>query len=88
MSTQILTVSSKGQISLPISIRKLLSINTGDKLVAYTSGDVIMLKTLKLPSAEEFEASLDEAQKWAASVGYEESDVDDIIKSTRRKKRV
>ncbi len=87
MNTQILTVSSKGQISLPISIRKRLSIGTGDKLVAYTSGDVIMLKTLKLPSAEEFEASLDEAQKWATSVGYDESDVNDIIKSARRKKR-
>ena len=88
MNTQILTVSSKGQISLPINIRKLLSINTGDKLVAYTSGDVIMLKTLKLPSAEEFEASLDETQKWAISVGYDESDVEDIVKSVRRKKRV
>ncbi len=88
MNTQILTVSSKGQISLPVSIRKLLSIDTGDKLVAYTSGDVIMLKTLKLPSAEEFEASLDEAQQWAASVGYDESEVNDIIKSARRKKRV
>ena len=88
MSTQILTVSSKGQISLPVSIRKLLSIDTGDKLVAYTSGDVIMLKTLKLPSAEEFEASLDEAQKWAKSVGYNENDVNDIIKSVRKKKRV
>ena len=88
MNTQILTVSSKGQISLPVSIRKLLSINTGDKLVAYTSGDVIMLKTLKLPTAEEFEALLDEAQKWAMSVGYNESDVDDIVKSVRRKKRV
>lgn len=87
MSPQILTVSSKGQISLPVSIRKLLSIDTGDKLVAYTSGDVIMLKTLKLPSAEEFEASLDEAQKWALSVGYNENDVDDIVKSVRRKKR-
>ena len=87
MSTQILTVSSKGQISLPVSIRKLLSIDTGDK-VAYTSGDVIMLKTLKLPSAEEFEASLDEAQKWAKSVGYNESDVNDIVKSVRKKKRV
>lgn len=83
MNTQILTVSSKGQISLPVSIRKLLSINTGDKLIAYTSGDVIMLKALKLPTAEEFEASLDEAQKWAASVGYEENDVDDIVKSAR-----
>lgn len=88
MSTQILTVSSKGQISLPVSIRKLLSINTGDKLVAYTSGDVIILKTLKLPSAEEFEASLDKAQKWAMSVGYSENDVNDIIKSARKKKRV
>lgn len=88
MSMQILTVSSKGQISLPVGIRKMLSINTGDKLVAYTSGDVIMLKTLKLPSAEEFEESLDEAQKWAASVGYKESDIDDIIKSTRRKRNI
>ena len=71
MKMQVLTVSSKGQISLPISIRKMLSIGTGDKLVAYASGDAIMLKTLKLPTAQEFEKSLDEAQKWAASVGYE-----------------
>ena len=88
MNAQILTVSSKGQISLPVSIRKSLSIDAGDKLVVYTSGDVIMLKTLKIPSAEEFEASLDEAQKWAASVGYKESDVDDVIKSVREKKRL
>lgn len=47
-----------------------------------------MLKTLKLPSAEEFEASLDEAKKWAMSIGYNENDVNDIIKSVRRKKRV
>ena len=68
MNTQVLTVSSKGQISLPVSIRKLLSIETGDKLVAYASGDVIMLKTLKLPTAEEI-------------------DVNDIIKSVRKRKK-
>lgn len=87
MNTQVLTVSSKGQISLPIAIRKSLSIDTGDKLVAYTSGDVIMLKVLKLPTAEEFEASMDRAQEWASSVGYAEEDVNDIIKSVRRSKR-
>ncbi len=87
MNTQILTVSSKGQISLPISIRKLLSIDTGDKLAAYASGDVIMLKTLKIPSSAEFEALLDEAQNWAASVGYDEKDVKDIIQSVRKKKK-
>ncbi len=87
MDMQVLTVSSKGQIALPVNLRKMLSIDTGDKLVAYTSGDVIMLKVLKLPTAEEFEASLKEAQSWAASAGYQESDVDDIIKSARKKKR-
>ena len=87
MNAQVLTVSSKGQISLPTSIRKLLSIDKGDKLVAYTSGDVIMLKALKLPTIEEFEKSMDEAQDWAASVGYEEQDVNEIIKSVRAKKR-
>ena len=88
MNTQISTVSSKGQISLPVSIRKLLSISSGDKLVAYASGDTIILKALKLPTAEEFEASLNEAQEWAASVGYSERDVDEIIKSVRKKKKV
>ena len=88
MNTQILTVSSKGQIFLPVSIRKLLSISSGDKLVAYASGDTIILKALKLPTAEEFEASLNEAQEWAASVGYSERDVDEIIKSVRKKKKV
>jgi hypothetical protein len=44
-------------------------------------------KALKLPSAEEFEASLDEAQEWAASVGYTEADVNDIIKSARKKNK-
>ena len=87
MDMQVLTVSSKGQISLPVSIRKMLSIGTGDKLVAYASGDAIMLKTLKMPTVQELEKSLEEAQKWASSVGYEESDVNDIIKSVRKRSR-
>lgn len=87
MNAKILTVSSKGQISLPTSIRKMLSIKTGDKLVAYTSGDVVMLKSIKLPTIEEFEASLDEAKEWASLVGYQEKDVNDIIKNARKKKK-
>lgn len=87
MNTQILTVSSKGQVSLPVNIRKKLSISTGDSLVAYATDDAIILKILKLPTIKEFEKALLEAKTWAASVGYEENDVNDIIKSTRRGKR-
>lgn len=87
MSTQVLTVSSKGQIVLPAALRKNLNIVTGDKLAVYCSGDVVMLKVLRFPELEEFKESLDEAKEWADTVGYKESDVNDIIKSVRRKKR-
>ena len=87
MDAQVLTVSSKGQISIPIDFRRQLSLKAGDKLVAYTSGDVIMLKTLRLPSAEEFKTSLDEAQQWADSVGYTEDDVNSIIRSVRKNRK-
>lgn len=87
MNAQVLTVSSKGQISLPVNIRKKLSIDTGDKLVLYASKDAIMIKTLKLPSMEEFEKSLLKAQKWASSVGYKQEDINSIIKAKRKSKR-
>ena len=86
MNAQVLSVSSKGQIVLPVNMRKTLSIDTGDKLVAYVSGDVIMMKVLKFPTVEEFEASMDEAKEWASSVGYQEEEVDDIIKNVRKRK--
>ncbi|MBQ6508252.1 MAG: AbrB/MazE/SpoVT family DNA-binding domain-containing protein [Flexilinea sp.] len=87
MSVDVLTVSSKGQVVLPASMRRSLSIETGSKLAAYVSDDFIMLKVLHLPTVDEFRSKLDEAQAWAASVGYTEEDVDDIVKSVREKNR-
>ncbi len=87
MNTQVLTVSSKGQIALPVGMRKMLSIETGDKLVAYASGDTIILKSLKLPDTAEFEAELDRAKEWADSVGYKEDDVESIVKSVKKRNR-
>ena len=88
MNAQVVTVSTKGQIAIPFSMRRDLEIDAGDKLVAYTSGDVIMLKVLKIPKLDEFEQALNEAQEWAKDVGYVESDVNAIIKETRKSKRL
>lgn len=83
MTAEVLTISSKGQISIPVEFRNKLEIGQGDKLIAYVYGDSIMLKVLKLPTSEEFEKSMDEAEKWASSVGYKEEDVEGIVKSVR-----
>jgi AbrB family looped-hinge helix DNA binding protein len=88
MDMQILTVSSKGQISIPVELRKRLSIESGTRLVAYASGDVIMLKVVKLPTIEDFDAALSEAQNLAAASGLNEDDVNTIIKSHRQRRRM
>lgn len=86
MDMQVLTVSSKGQVALPVEMRRKLSIESGTRLAAYASGDVIMLKIVKLPTIDDFDMALNDAQRLAASAGLKESDIDGIIKSHRQKK--
>ena len=87
MSVDVLTVSSKGQVVLPASMRRKLSITNGTKLAAYAAGDVIMLKMIDVPNENKFMAMLDEAQQWARDAGLTEADVNDAIKSVRKNKR-
>ena len=88
MGIEVLTVSSKGQVVLPVKMRHAAGISEGDKLAAYASDDgVIMLKVVKLPTVQDFKQRLNEAKEWAAFVGYKEEDVNGIIKSVRKRKR-
>ena len=86
MAVDVLSVSSKGQVVLPVEMRKKLSIGAGAKLAAYALGDMIMLKPIDIPTESDFKRSLDEAAAWAKDAGYEESDVNNIIKSYRKSK--
>lgn len=82
MSIDVLTVSSKGQVVLPAEMRRKLCIENGAKLAAYASGDLIMLKPIKIPTERDFAERLDEAKEWAASVGYQESDGMTLLKKS------
>lgn len=46
-------VSSKGQIVIPLDIRKKAKLKEGEKLLAYSDKDTIVLKRLN-PSISEF----------------------------------
>ena len=50
MSVAVLTASSKGQIVLHATMRKTLSLVSGDKLIAYSSGESILPKPLEAPN--------------------------------------
>ncbi|MBO7699838.1 MAG: AbrB/MazE/SpoVT family DNA-binding domain-containing protein [Eubacteriaceae bacterium] len=68
MDIEVLTVSSKGQIVLPVGIRKSMNIKAGAKLAVHVSGDIIMLKPVNMPSPNEFESRLSEAVDWVSSL--------------------
>ena len=87
MDTQVLTVSTKGQIALPAMMRKQLSITTGDKLVAYTNGDSIILKLISLPTAKELEAQMDQELKDKYGMTDDEIMVGKLVKEFRKSRR-
>ncbi len=83
MPIDILTLSTKGQIVLPNSLRKSLSLRSGDKLMAYWSDDTIVLKKLALPNADEFEKAIDETVMLAKEAGMKKEDINTAIKEYR-----
>ncbi|MCQ2772399.1 MAG: AbrB/MazE/SpoVT family DNA-binding domain-containing protein [Bacilli bacterium] len=87
MEAEILTLSSKGQISIPIEVRRMLKLEMGDKLVMVTVGDSIVLKALKMPKLDEFEAAAEEARESAREAGLIEDDVSKTIREVRRRKK-
>ena len=87
MTSELLTVSSKGQVVLPLSFRKVTGITVGTKLAAYLVDDMIILKPIELPTLEQFSEQLVKAREWASTVGYKEDDVNIVIKDYRKKKR-
>ena len=87
MNTEVLSVSSKGQIVLPVKMRKKLDIKNNTKLAVNMAGDVILLKVINMPTIDDFSSALDKAKKWAKEVGYKKEDVNAIIKAKRRSKK-
>ena len=47
METKIIKVTDKGQISIPIEIRRSIGISAGDELIAIKDGETLCLKKIK-----------------------------------------
>ncbi len=59
----------------------------GAILAANGIDDVTPKKSTEKPTESEFKKNLDEAVQWAKDAGYKEADVNDIVKSYRKKKK-
>ncbi len=59
----VLTVSTKGQISIPSKVRRQMDIAEGDKLAFVVMDGTLMMRPMKMPDKAEFEKSLHDANK-------------------------
>ena len=87
MDIEIINVSSKGQVVLPLKMRNKLKINSGDKLFIYCNKDSILIKKIKLPSKQEFESGIKENMEIAKESNLTEQDIFDAIKEIRNKEK-
>jgi AbrB family looped-hinge helix DNA binding protein len=59
---EIATVTAKGQITIPSSLRERYEIDEGDRLLAVPTEHGIVLKKIELPSIEEFRERFEERE--------------------------
>lgn len=83
----IAAMSSRGQIVLPISIRRKLNLGEGSQFLVVTDDENILLKPVKEPSLDEFYSLIEQAQKTAAQLGLTEEEINAEVKAMRAEKR-
>jgi len=76
-------ISIKGQVTIPIEIRKKLGLKEGDKVVFMEQGGNIVIMNSNRLAFEEFQRGMVGAAEQAGITS--EQDVVDLVKDVRRK---
>jgi AbrB family looped-hinge helix DNA binding protein len=83
MVEAVVKVTSKGQLTLPASIRDELDISEEDYLYVTEAGGLILMKRIGVDPKE----ILDAFQRAAKDVGFTRRELDQVIQEIRRAKR-
>jgi AbrB family looped-hinge helix DNA binding protein len=79
-------LSSKGQVVIPEEIRQNLKLRAGDLFLVYGKDDTIVLRAAPVPTDDEFETIVSEAQTYAREAKLKPSDIQKAIKKIRGRK--
>ena len=77
-------VSSKGQVVIPINVRKAAGLKKGEKVLAIAFNDAVVLKKM---TAETFEETVKPIWNRVRKLGLTEEDVDALIQEAKTKAR-
>jgi len=83
-AVEITSLSSKGQIVIPNSIRLDLKVSTGAKFAVISDGNNILLQPINKPKASVFRNLIQKSRIFAKELGLKQVDVRKTIKRVRR----
>lgn len=82
---EVTSISSRGQVVIPLTLRERLGIHEGEKFVVVGEDDTIILKKLEMPSFKGFEKLLAKTREFSKKTQIKESDVEKAIQIARKK---
>jgi len=80
---EITSVSSRGQVVIPQSLRDKLKIREGEKFVVIGENNTIVLRKLEMPSFKGFDKLVAKTREFAKKNELKESDVEQAVKNAR-----
>ena len=84
---EITSMSTKGQIVLPLRVRNDANLKSGTKFAVMTDGENILLKPIETPKMAVFKNLLKRSRALAKESGIGQSDLKMIIKKARNEDR-
>jgi len=78
-------LSSKGQVVIPEEIRKSMGFHTGDQFLVLAEKGVLILKTIEMPSLDEYQDLIGKSRRLAKTMGLTEEDLSEAINKVRKK---
>lgn len=87
ISTEVTSLSSKGQVVIPDRIRKELGLVTGTKLIVISDGSNLLLKPLEEPKMDVFKKLMEESKKFGKQEKLKKSDLKKTMQDVRRESR-
>ncbi len=82
---EITSISSRGQVVIPQSLRERLRIHEGEKFIIIGEEDTIILKKMEMPSFEGIDKLLKKTKEFAKQKELKETDVEESIREIRKK---
>jgi len=81
---EITSMSSRGQVVIPLDIREQLGLKEGEKFIVVGEDDTVILKKITMPSFKNFDKLLQKTRQFAKDNRITKSDVENAIKRARR----